>query len=150
MNRSQLVRYAESSSLMNIKISYKGEVFKFNLFEELKIQDNVLNRSVKEQSISFAFLILLHKRLIRDINDHELETKRLKAKLWVSTKENKQSRQTKEDLKNSLDMNPKILFREKQHIRLKSNIDIIEACIRAFEQRSNQLQTLSANIRKTS
>lgn len=150
MKTRQLLKYASSAELMNINVRYNGKLYTFNLYDELRVEDNTLNREVREQSISFAFLLVLLKRLQGRASNLEFEIKKIKAKLWLKSKANSTDRMTKEDLKLKVDSNPKVLLKEKHYLKLKSEIDLLEASIRAFEQRSNQIQTLSANIRKTS
>lgn len=150
MKSRQLLKYASQAELMNITVRYEGKKYTFNLYDELKVEDNTLNREVREQSISFAFLLVLLKRLQGRASSLEFEIKKAKAKLWLKHKDNSSQRMTKEDLKLKVDSNPRVLLKEKNYLKLRSEIDLLEASIKAFEQRSNQIQTLSANIRKTS
>ena len=60
-----LKKYSNSSSLMNIKIKYGEEIFKFNLKEELEINEDKINSELKEQPSIYGFLTLLHKKLMR-------------------------------------------------------------------------------------
>lgn len=149
MNKSSILKYAKSSQLMNIQIKVGNELISFNLYEELKIDDNVLNRELKGQAPSQAFLIIVHKNLIKEISTMELDLKKIIASKWTTLKEGNHG-MTKDDIKNKIDKNATVIMMNKKLIKLVYQKDMLEACIKAFEQRSNMLQTLSANTRKLS
>lgn len=147
--KNKLYKYASSTDIMDVCINFNGQKIKFNLYQELIIIEDVVNREVKNQSVSYAFLLILHKRLLAKLADAEFNLKKAKAKLWATSKDGQEKRVTKDDIKSQIDSNPKILLKEKQVNDLQADCNILEACVKAFDQRSNQLQTLSANLRRT-
>jgi len=148
MKESALLRYAKSSELMDISLVINGDKIKFNLFKELVINPNILNRELRDQSISHSFLVIAHKNMVKSLSDHELEVKRYTAKKWTDLKGG-EGRQTKDDLRQRIEADPRYIMMQKKSIKLTYQKDILEACIRSFEQRSSMLQTLSANTRRS-
>ena len=152
MRNSQLHKYASSSELMNMRIKYGKDTIKFNLFEELSIDENIINKEVKLQTQSSAFLSILYKKMLRLLKDRQIELDKKKAQVWVKGKNSQIGGRvpTKEDLKCIVDSDPKVLVLSKKIAELQHNCDLLETCVKAFESRSHMLQTISANTRRKS
>lgn len=149
---SKIQEYAKASSLMQIKITYGKEVFNFNLYDEVSVNENIINSQIKEQPSSYAFISMLHKKLIRIKNDKEKEMEKIYAKMFIKYKSEPDPQTGKPY---SVD--------NAKYMAIKSNAyneaveayhdaeeraEIMGTCVKAFEQRTFLLQTLSANIRK--
>lgn len=148
----KLNKYAGESGLMRIKISYGDEDFSFNLFKELVVDENTINKQIKEQPSSYAFLTMLHKKLIRVMKDKENEMIKIFKVLFIKYKKD-----TDEGTGRvySNDMAEALAYRHATHqaaIRLyhqaQENANILYACVSSFEQRANLIQTISANLRR--
>jgi hypothetical protein len=148
----KLLQYALKSNLMNVNISYGDEDFNFNLNSELVIDENKIDNEIKVQPSAYAFLGMLHKKLIRRSKEAEKIMERKYHELFIKFKSEKDE-ETHKSLNNDM-VKAKIIknvtydtlwdeFIEAEHQAM-----IIEVCVKSFEQRSNLLQTLSANIRK--
>lgn len=140
------------SSLPNIRIKYGGEVFKFNLFEELSINEKILDKEIKEQPSYYGFLFMLHKKLKTRFETLKQDRIRLEAELFLQYKNEKQP--------NGRPLNDEMakasVLIDKEYVRLtnlcikaKDDEDSIYACVQAFSQRKDLIQTLSSNNRKT-
>ena len=149
--KSKLKGYAKTKALMDISIKYGDENFSFNLFEELQINESLIMRELKNNPSSYGFLTMLHKKLIKKKKDTELEKDKLYASLHINAKKNTEifgKVPNKEDIAQLVESDKKYQSIRERHNSDVHNCDIIEACVRAFEQRASLLQTISANLRK--
>jgi len=150
--RGKLIEYSTNSAIMNIDIHYGSENFKFNLNEEIKVDENKINQEIKNQPSSYAFLSMLHVKLIRHAQDKKKEMEKMYAKLYVKYKNQidpKTNRPTNDSLAKEKVINS-IRFYElvDEYNRIQFEANVIEVCVKSFEQRYSLIQTLSANIRK--
>lgn len=150
MIKSNLNKFAKKSKLMDMAIVYGDEKFTFNLFQELNIDENTINRELQSQSQSLAFLAVLHKKLIRLSKDTSISLNKTKADVWLQSKNTNLNGRvpTKEDLKAMVDKSPKVIKLSKQLSKLEHNCELLDTCVRTFETRSHMLQTISANTRR--
>lgn len=149
---NKIKKYAESSKLMEIAIAYGDEKLKFNLFEELKIDENTINKELKQQPSSYGFLLLLHKKLIRVKDDLEVEKDKVWAKEFIKQKgktDTKTGRPKANELAKELATAcPRFIKASRNYNQAKENADLIGSCCRAFEQRGHLVQSIAANLRK--
>lgn len=152
MNRSKLIKYAEGADLMNISISYGKDIFDFNLYQETVVNENKINSEIKKQPSAYAFLGMLHKKLIRVSQDKKREMEKAYASAFVRIKKEIDpgtNRPIANDLaKEKAQKAQKHQEAIQEYLEAQHNCDIIEVCVKAFEQRVSLIQTLSANIRK--
>lgn len=149
----KLKRYAAESRLMNIRIRYGEDVYSFNLYKELIVDENKINNEIKDQPSGYAFLGMLHKKLIRKAKDRERELEKIYAQLFVNCKK-KIDPSTGKLYSNDVVKEMVILDSQygealKIFLKAQDDRDDIETCVRSFEERKDLIQTLSANIRKT-
>ena len=153
MSKEKLLKYAWESELMNIAISYGEELFTFNLNSEVLVDENRINKEIQEQPSAYAFLGMLHKKLIRKAQDKKREMEKAYANMFIKFKkeiDTTTGRPTANDLvKEKVISSKRYIDAEEEYYDALHESDIIEVCVRAFEQRQALIQTLSANIRKT-
>jgi len=154
MKKGELLKHSFNSKLMDITIRYDGQDISFNLYAETIVDENQINREIQEQPSIYAFLGMLHKKLIRKAQDKKREMEKTYAEVYIKSKEKideNTGRVTSHDLAKekaivSTRYQKSILhYQTAQH-----EANIIEVCVTTFEQRQQLIQTLSANIRKTS
>jgi len=137
---------------MNIKIKYGEEIFKFNLKEELEINEDKINSELKEQPSIYGFLTLLHKKLIRLKEEAELEKDSLYSSEYIKWKDsiNKSTNKVYSDdyCKHKALSNLKYKLSYKKFIKANEIASILGSCVKSFEQRKDMIQTMSANLRK--
>ena len=138
---------------MNITISYGTETFDFNLFKELVIDENKIDSEIKEQPSAYAFLGMLHKKLIRVMKDKEKEAEKKYWALFLLYKSQTDSA-TGKPFSNDVaeakaTKNSEYQEKLQAYFDAELNCNIIETCVKSFEQRYSLIQTLSANIRKS-
>lgn len=152
MFKSKIQHFAKVSDIMNIQVNYGGEDFHFNLYEELSISEERRTRELKEQPSSYGFLSMLHKKLIKIKKEYEKDLNKCYASLYSSKKEkiNPKTNRVydKEYVHELVIMNKIYQAKLRRFLEAEHNVEILEVCVKSFEQRSNLLQTLSANERK--
>lgn len=140
-----------ASKIPYIRIKYGEELLKFNLFDELRINENLLDKEVKDQPGYYGFLLLLHKKLLTRFETLKNERVKIKAQLFVKYKEkigNGGRPLNDETVKAMVDKDKKFQEITEQCIKARDDADTIYACVRSFEQRKDLIQTLSSNNRK--
>ena len=137
---------------MDVRIKYGSEVFKFNLYRELIIDENKINTELQEQPGYYGFIGLLLVKLQRSKDDAEAELNKKSAHLFIKfkTKMNENTgRENSEKLAEALvEDSEEYIEATKRLNKLKESVGIIKQCLLAFEQRSSLIQSLSANRRK--
>jgi hypothetical protein len=148
----KITEYSSRSELMEINISYGKEDFSFNLNSELVIDENKINHEAQVQPSSYAFLNMLWKKLIRASKQAEKKMEKKEAELFIKYKgtidETTGKKNANETARARVLVNPAYISLQEQFIEAEHQAMVIEVCVKAFEQRSNLIQTLSANLRK--
>ena len=150
--KSRLQSLSSTSSLMEISLTYGDEKITFNLKEELKIDENIINRELKEQPSSYAFIAMLHKKLVRRSLDSDKKADRAFAKAFIKNKTSVDQStgrvMSKEVAKEKAELDPIYIKLQKQSSQSKEDADVIYVAVRSFEQRQLLIQTISANLRR--
>lgn len=151
MKNSGIAKSIEKTSLMDIVLNYGGEKIKFNLTDELRIDEARINEELKTQPSYYGFLLVLMNKLERNRNDKKAEVNRLKSKLFIKYK-GEIDPQTNRVLSNDLadaktEVNKKYQETLKKYYKVEEDWSIIKSCVEAFQQRSHLIQSLSANVR---
>lgn len=143
---SKLLQYAESADIMNIKIQYNKQTFAFNLNEELKINEGNLNTNIKGHARSYAFLAMLHVKLVMKHRDQMKIVKRMKDEHMVKYKPLYKTVTEAEAV--MYKKHPSLKKAEDEMLEMEELKDVIQVCVKAFEARKDLLQSISANVRK--
>jgi len=149
---SKLQLLASKSNLMRVDIIYGDDSIAFNLYQEAKINENIINREIHEQPNSYGFLGLLLTKLTRKMEDAQAEMDRIYARKFIINKENEldNGKYPSDELAHQMviddnDYNiAKVRF-----IKAKEDVSTIQVCVQTFTQRASLIQTLAANIRKS-
>ena len=149
---AKLQKYAETSTLLEINISFGEESFHFNLFKELIISEEKINEEAIEQASSYAFLSMLHTKVLRVAKDKKAEMEKIYAKKYVNYKTtidpDTKRPYPKETAKEMATKNPTYQEAIRVYHQAEEEASILWSCVKAFEQRKDLIQTLSANLRK--
>ena len=145
-----------ASPLMVIRIKFGNEVFKFNLFEECKVDEADLETELKDLPSSYSYLIMLHRKLISNLKVLEDEKKKVEARRYIHYATSTESiyysthgrlppvrlaEAFTENDKHYKDICSRVL-------QASEDTATIEAAVRSFEVKKDLVQTLSANLRK--
>lgn len=144
----KLNKLSRTSQIMNVEVRYRDEKFKFNLNEELKIEETRLNEFIKAQPQAYSFLLMLHKKLINRKKELELDRKELYDKLYIKMKDKSEVKLTVDALRAKIEKNLEYKLLRRQILKAESDCDDIETSVRGFEMRANLIQTLSSNLRR--
>ena len=143
---------AKKSSLMDISIQYGTEKIKFNLFEELIINESRINDELKNQPSYYGFLSLLLVKLKKAMDESKAELEKIKAELFIEFKgdmDKATGRPYSNDLAESLVVQEELYIKALQkYLKAEENYGLINASVNSFTQRSHLLQSLAANTRK--
>lgn len=148
----RIAKYSRKSSITQVKIKYGSEVFRFNLTDELSISELKINEELKEQPSYYGFLKMLQARLLTVKEDTEAESNKAYSSAYLkacetrnpNTNRNYSDKTAREIAIANDNYNKKL----KQSIKAKEDYNLIDACVKAFEQRASLIQTLAANMRK--
>lgn len=138
------------SKVLNIKVRYGSELVHFNLATELRITEEKLNTQLKTQPGYYGFCLLLHKKLLSIFETKKMERKSVYGRLFLNAKENKtmNGRPYSDDsAKVYVESHKQFIAATTECIKAKDDADQLYACIRAFEQRKDLMQSISSNIR---
>lgn len=137
---------------MKISVEYGGEKFEFNLFEELKINESIISKEIKEQPNSYAFLAMLQTKLAYLKDRAKVNEEKIYNKLYDLFKakiNNQTNRPNSDDVAKAKAMkHSQYVKARNKTLSLSKQLGTISNCVKAFEQRSSLIQTLSANRRK--
>lgn len=152
MAKGKLLMRARKSSLMDISISYGGDRVKFNLYEELKINEKQINEEIINQPTYYAFLAVLAVKLNKRVNDLEKELNKLYSELFLEFKDELNPQTHKPHNNDTVEalINTDEEYQKMQNTYHKAIEDkqLLEVCVKAYEQRAHLLQSLNANVRK--
>jgi hypothetical protein len=143
---SGLSKYAGKSPIMNIKIRYKDEIFKFNLNEEMRVDEGHVNQKIKSHIRGHAFLNVLAVKLKIQYSQAKKALARHESSLLMKFKEKGRTIAEAESL--MYKKHPELQKQEDELLALEEFKDTIDACLKSFEMRKDLLQSLSANVRR--
>jgi hypothetical protein len=126
-----------------------------HLGKELTIPEKALNKVIRIHPASYAFLSMLHKRMIGKQRELEREKKMRYANRLQYYLSNKNSKFYKTNSKfPTKDLALSMVESDEEYsaiidkmIALEQSISLLEVCVRSMEIRTNLLQTLASNIR---
>jgi len=151
----KLNKIASESELTTINITHPqlGKI-RFNLFDELIINEQVVNRELSEQPTAYAYLGILHKKLNRMVKSQEMEVEKIYSKVFLESKETLNPLtnrvHSQDTIKEMVKSNAKYRSAIKKLHDLEYDKDLIYVCLNSFEQRASMIQSISANNRKIS
>ena len=152
MRNSKLGKKISKSQIDTINIDIDGEKVSFKLHDELQINENIINKELKEQPSLYGFIGMAHRRMVRVMKDAELGKDREYARAFVKYKgQTVQStgRPMSDDLaKQKALSSSRYLKAAKKYNLAEEQAGILNAAVKAFEQRKDVLQAVNANIRK--
>lgn len=128
------------------KVSYNGKIYHIDLAEELAIDENMVNTSLKKSPSNYSLLVIIRDRLIYKRDKLEKEKDAAYSKAWLYYKES--SNINNEMASHKAEGNSAYKGAMERYLKAKHKADELIALCRAYENRENILRTLSANLRK--
>lgn len=148
----KLLDLAKESKLNNIKIKLGDQVIRFNLFDELIVNENNLTDESLEQPLMYGYLGMVHQKLTRLRADAQQEVDKMKALAIVRAKgvadPLTHRAKSKEFAEAEAELDEDYQGALTKLAKLKFQTGILYTCLKSFEQRKDLIQTISANVRK--
>jgi len=152
MGKKKLLDLAKESKLNNIRIKLGKETIRFNLFEELIVNENKLTDESLEQPLVYGYLGMVHQKLTRLCADAQQEVDKLKSLALVRAKGVADPLSLRAKSKELAEAEAEIDEEYQDALTtlhtLKHQKGILYTCLKSFEQRKDLIQTVSANVRK--
>ena len=137
---------------MDIIIELGQETFRFNLYEELAVTEASIQREIFDQASSYAFVGMLHKKLLKVVADKTLsvDTAWAKSYTWYKGETNDDTGKPYSDdyAKQLANLDKEYLAAVAELNSITEKAGVLGICVKAFEERKDLIQTISANIRK--
>lgn len=151
---SRLIKYAKKSKLSIVKILVGKEMVKFNLHEELRVDEDIINDEVVGNTQIFAYLNMVYNELNKRNKLLELRNDKYKSLLYSRFLKDKNPTTGRPYSKEyiGLEMNKDIKYIRyvQEIIEAEKQLDDVKSCIESFKQRKDLIQTVSANRRAES
>jgi len=144
--KSKLKEYVKDKEIAEIAITYGKETFAFNLFDELIISEAKLQDALESQPSYYAFLGMLSNNLRRKKEDLELEKDKLFSKKYLQLKESLNPMTSMpysdEYIRSKLMKNLDFVTLREQVTKINYDINRLQTCLTAFQQRSELIKSL--------
>lgn len=140
-----------NSPINIISIRYGKEDIIFNIAKAAKIDEDNIEAEIKGQPSHYAFLFVLHKRLLTKFEELKLRRGSIYGELLARAKERKNvyGRPLSDTASDKwIKSHKKYLRISEACIKARDEADQLLGAVRAFEMRANLMQTLSSNLRK--
>lgn len=148
---TKLDKYLIKTDLFQIIVIEGKKETTFNLARELKVSELQINEELKRQPSKYGFALFLHGKLKTNFEELKLERKKIRGRLYRKAKQTKvpsTGRPMSDDAaKAYVESHPQFLKISRRCIRAKDEADQMYSVVRAFEQRSNLIQSISSNLR---
>jgi hypothetical protein len=148
----RLKEICSTSSLMDIEIEYDDEVIKFNLNQELQIKEVNINQDLKNQPAIYSFVSMLHKKMLKAKADKQNELEKAYARSYINIKSaldpNTNRPYSNDTAKEQAILDIKYQRLLKSYNNISDKVNVLEVCVKSFEQKAFLIQTISANLRK--
>lgn len=153
MSRKSISNLLDSTNILDLKVEIDGKSYTIDMRKELEISESTVTQALKNQPTHYAFLSTIHKRALVIKREKERNLDRTYSSLYSKYKSDYDPVKYPRGLNNDLvaakvEKNLKYLKAKKELESILSQVEILESYVRAFEQRSSLIQTLSANMRK--
>ncbi len=132
----------------SITVKYKGEKIRINITNELGINEQIINNQLKESPSSYAFLLLLKSRSLKERDLLERKKDIAYSEAYIYYKNSGAKNITNEQANHKANTNKKYISYYNKWIKACNKADILIGLCKAYENRERILQTVSANLRK--
>lgn len=153
----KLKKYARSSNLMNFEIKYGSKTIEFNLYQELRIDENTINTDIENQPQIYSFIKMLYTFYIQETEKAKRDKESALAKAIERLLTSDRTKYYKErstyppgNLAEKLAKQDALYLKAiDKFINCQNTRDKLKDAVESFELRGELLRTLSANKRKT-
>lgn len=141
-------------SLKNLKkeiellpLTHRGKTYKLDIIKELQINPSRINSELTEQPSSYYLLCLIKNHAVSERDRLEVERDASFSKAYIAAKESGPN-VNNDTAEHKARKSKAYVLAFEAYIQAKEEAQNLMDICRAFEQRSNLIQTISSNIRK--
>lgn len=135
-------------TLKPITVKIDGQVISIDINKELAINENIINSQLRESPSSYYILCRVRDRYIKRRDALAREKDEAYSKAWTYLKDCN-DRWNNDYVSNKANVNKKYSSLYQRYLRAVDKANLFIAICKAYEDRSNILRTLNANLRKT-
>lgn len=146
MEKSQKVVRLSQIKKNTLKILFQGKTYEIDLDQELMIDENMVNQSLRKSPSNYALLTMVRDRLVFKRDKLEKEKDQAYSKAWLYYKES--GNVNNETATHKAESNKAYQGALKRWLKADYEATRIISICKAYENRENILRTISANIRK--
>lgn len=129
-----------------LRILFQGKTYEIDLDQELMIDENLVNQSLRKSPSNYALLIMVRDRLIYKRDKLEKAKDQAYSKAWLYYKES--GNVNNEAAAHKAENNQAYQGSLKRYMKADYNASKLISICKAYESRENILRTISANLRK--
>jgi hypothetical protein len=131
-----------------LKVKLDGQTFTIDVSKELSINENLINSQLRESPSSYYILCRVRDKYIRLRDALEREKDEAYSKAWTFLKDNNE-RWNNDYVSNKANTNNKYASLYQKYLKACDKANLFISICKAYEDRSNILRTLNANLRKS-
>jgi hypothetical protein len=135
-------------NLKPITVKIDGEVISIDISKELTINENIINSQLKESPSSYYLLCRVRDKYIKRRDALAREKDEAYSKAWTYLKDCNE-RWNNDYVSHKANVNNKYCSLYQRYLRAVDKANLFISICKAYEDRSNILRTLNANLRKT-
>lgn len=135
-------------NLKPVTVKIDGEVISIDIGKELAINENIINSQLKESPSSYYILCRVRDRYIKRRDALAREKDEAYSKVWTYLKDCNE-RWNNDYVSHKANASKKYSSLYQRYLRAVDKANLFIAICKAYEDRSNILRTLNANLRKT-
>lgn len=135
-------------TLKPITVKIDGQIISIDISKELAINENIINSQLRESPSSYYLLCRVRDRYIKRRDALAREKDEAYSKAWTYLKDCN-DRWNNDYVSNKANVNKKYSSLYQRYLRAVDKANLFIAICKAYEDRSNILRTLNANLRKT-
>lgn len=153
MAYSSIDNILDKSNILDLDITIDGKDYKIDMRKQLEISAEGITEAITNGPTYYAFLSALLQRALVEKRSRERKKNTVYGKLFNEYKSNYDTSQYPRGISNELvsakiDRNIKYIKAVKEHEQITAQVDLLTMYVRAYEQRTSLIQTLSANLRR--
>ena len=141
--RQKIVRLSQIKK-NTLKILFQGKTYEIDLDQELMIDENLVNQSLRRSPSNYALLV--RDRLIYKRDKLEKAKNQAYSKAWLYYKES--GNINNDAAAHKAENNQAYQGALKRYMKAEYNASKMISICKAYESRENILRTVSANLRK--
>lgn len=135
-------------NLKPITVKLDGETFTIDIAKELAINENLINSQLKESPSSYYILCRVRDKYIKKRDVLARAKDEAYSKAWTYLKDSNE-RWNNDYVSHKANANNKYASLYNRYLIAADKANLFISICKAYEDRSNILRTLNANLRKT-